>query len=70
MAKRYHSGAGSAMLKETSGWCHLPENVEMKDFPKDGGFKHEGVNSLYGCVESQMANDRSELERITSPKKF
>jgi hypothetical protein len=66
MAKRYHS----SMISETSGHCHLPTNVIEKDYPKDDGYSGKAIKDLYMCVEEQAAKDRSDLQRLTSPKKI
>jgi hypothetical protein len=66
MAKRYHS----AMLSETSGFCHLPDQVVNKQYPSDTGYNGKAVKDLYSCVEEQMGSDRSDLQRATNPKKI
>jgi hypothetical protein len=66
MAKRYHSSP----IEETSGFCHLPTEVIVKEISNEGSFNGGVVADTYRLVEKQMAEERAALTKLCSPKKF
>jgi hypothetical protein len=59
------------MVSEATGKnCNLPTEVIEREFPEKDGFEHTHVKSLYSFVESQEAENRSELQRYSNPKKI
>jgi len=66
MAKRFHS----SVISETSGHCHLPTEVMIKNISGGGSFNGGAIDDLYSLVQTQMAAERAALTKLASPKKF
>jgi hypothetical protein len=66
MAKRYHS----SVISETSGHCHLPTDMMVKNVSGNGSFSGGAIDDTYSLVQTQMAAERAALNKLSAPKKF
>ncbi len=64
MKDRY---AGNGLIADDASQpCYLPDRIIDKDIPKNVGYRSVGYKDLYSGVERSMAQDRREMQKVSS----
>lgn len=71
MAKRYHEERKeSHMLSEDHGApANMPQNVIMKEWPKDGNPMNMESDDTISGIDHQMSEDSRQLHKGIKPRK-
>jgi hypothetical protein len=72
--KRYYDEAMSkrdgGMIGGGTGQANMPQNVIMKNYPKDGSYMPENLNDGLSGIDSQISSDKSGAKKNLSKTKY
>lgn len=59
-----------AMVSGSTGLAHMPQNVIMKFYPKDGSYMPENLNDGLSGIDNQVSADVGGAKKNLSKSKF
>lgn len=72
MAKKYYdSVSGAPMISnDSSKPANMPQDVVMRDYPKNTGYLNDNLNDGISGVDGQISKDNSKKNKNLQPEKY